>query len=138
MAVETLFEGSSPLARRIRRDGPYADHAAMIAHSRELLDQLSEEDKIQTVNAHPRIGEDPSRLSRLSLAEQGSDSVAELDRLNAEYEARFGFRFVVFVAGRSKSEIAEVLKERMMNERRVELEAALHAVVDIADSRKAR
>ena len=110
----------------------------MIERARRLLPELEEEEKVATVNAHPRIGEDPARLSRLSLAEQGSDSLPELARLNSEYEAHFGFRFVVFVNGRSKSEIAEVLKERMKRDRSRELDEGLRAVVDIAASRIGR
>ncbi len=138
MAVDTLFEGPTPLARRLRDDGPYADGEAMIAHGRELIGQLSEAEKIETVNAHPRIGEDPAQLSSLSLAEQGSDRVPELESLNATYEERFGFRFVVFVAGRSKAEIVAVLRERLRNDREAELETAVRAVVDIAAARLAR
>lgn len=107
----------------------------MIERAYRLLPELGEEEKVATVNAHPRIGEDPARLSRLSLAEQGADRLPELDRLNAEYEARFGFRFVVFVNGRPKSEIVEVLKQRMRRDRDQELEEGLRAVVDIAASR---
>jgi len=110
----------------------------MIDRAYRLLPELEEEEKIATLNAHPRIGEDPARLSRLSLAEQGSDSMPELDRLNAEYESRFGFRFVVFVDGRSKSEVVEVLKVRMERARDQELDEGLRAVVDIAASRVGR
>jgi 2-oxo-4-hydroxy-4-carboxy--5-ureidoimidazoline (OHCU) decarboxylase len=138
VAVETLFEGSTPLARRLLAEAPHPSDGAMIARAYELLADLTEEDKIATLNAHPRIGEDPARLSRLSLAEQGADQVPELDRLNAEYESRFGFRFVVFVEGRPKSEIVEVLKQRMENDRNQELETGLRAVVDIAASRIGR
>jgi 2-oxo-4-hydroxy-4-carboxy--5-ureidoimidazoline (OHCU) decarboxylase len=135
VAVETLFEGSTPLARRLLAEAPHGSEAAMIARAYQLLPDLTEEEKIATVNVHPRIGEDPARLSRLSLAEQGADRLPELDRLNAEYESRFGFRFVVFVNGRPKSEIVEVLKRRMSNDRNQELETGLRAVVDIAASR---
>jgi 2-oxo-4-hydroxy-4-carboxy--5-ureidoimidazoline (OHCU) decarboxylase len=107
----------------------------MIERAFELLSDLTEEEKVATVNAHPRIGEDPRRLSRFSLAEQGAGLVPELERLNAAYEARFGFRFVVFVDGRPKSEIVEVLKRRLDNDRNQELETGLRAVVDIARSR---
>ncbi len=109
----------------------------MIARAYQLLGELTEEEKVATIDAHPRIGEDPARLSRLSLAEQGADRLPELDRLNAEYESRFGFRFVVFVNGRPKSEIVEVLKDRLRNDRNQELETGLRAVVDIASSRLA-
>jgi 2-oxo-4-hydroxy-4-carboxy--5-ureidoimidazoline (OHCU) decarboxylase len=138
VAVETLFEGSTPLARRLAAEGPWPSERAMIERAYQLLPGLSEQERIATVNAHPRIGEDPARLSRLSLAEQGAERLPELDRLNAEYEARFGFRFVVFVDGRSKSEILEVMKERMKNDRDQELAAGLRAVVDIAAARIGR
>ena len=52
------------------------------------------------LDAHPAIGQ-RTGLSARSAAEQGADAdpdvLAELARLNAEYEARHGFRFVVFV-----------------------------------------
>ena len=43
----------------------------------------------------------------MSFREQGYDretteAIAALERLNAAYEAQFGFRFCVFVAGRSR------------------------------------
>jgi len=107
----------------------------MIGRARELAATLGEADQIATLNAHPRIGEDPARLSALSLNEQGGERLPELDRLNAEYEAKFGFRFVVFVQGRPKSEIAQVLKDRMRNGRPEELRTGLEAVVDIAEDR---
>jgi len=135
VAVETLFEGATPLARRLLAEAPHRSDAAMIARAYQVLADLTEEEKVATVNAHPRIGDDPARLSRLSLAEQGADPRPELERLNAEYESRFGFRFVVFVNGRPKSEIAEVLRRRMENDRNQELETGLRAVVDIARAR---
>jgi 2-oxo-4-hydroxy-4-carboxy--5-ureidoimidazoline (OHCU) decarboxylase len=138
VAVETLFEGATPLARRLAAEGPWSSERAMIERAYTLLGELTDEERIATLNAHPRIGEDPARLSRLSLAEQGADRVPELDRLNYEYEARFGFRFVVFVNGRSKREIVEVLKERLNGDRHQELSLGLRAVVDIAASRIGR
>ena len=52
---------------------------------------------------------------RARAAEQGADDdpevLDELARLNAEYEARHGFRFVVFVNRRPKSEILDVLRD---------------------------
>src|ERR1700730_17660683 len=83
VAVETLFEGSTPLARRLLAEAPHGSEAEMIERAYQLLGVLTEEEKVATVNAHPRIGEDPDRLSRLSLAEQGADRMPELKRLNA-------------------------------------------------------
>lgn len=88
-----------------------------------------------TLNAHPRIGESPGAMSVRSRMEQGQDVLPELKRLNAAYERRFGFRFVVFVNGRPKSEIAQVLRARLRRPRAEELEDGLRAIVEIAEAR---
>jgi 2-oxo-4-hydroxy-4-carboxy--5-ureidoimidazoline (OHCU) decarboxylase len=55
--------------------------------------------------------------------------------LNREYEQRFGFRFVVFVNRRPKSELVPILRERLRRAREVELDTALHELVAIARDR---
>ncbi|HEV2013524.1 MAG TPA: 2-oxo-4-hydroxy-4-carboxy-5-ureidoimidazoline decarboxylase [Candidatus Dormibacteraeota bacterium] len=133
--IEEALEGSTPLALKVRAGGPYESAAALIARMRATLPTLTEEEKIATLNAHPRIGDDPRRLSSRSLQEQGADALPELDRLNAEYERRFGFRFVVFVNGRPKSEIVEVLRRRLGGTRQNEMDQGLRSIADIAEDR---
>ncbi len=134
-SIEEALEGSTPLARKVARGGPSRSPSELIARMRAVIPTLTEEEKIATLNAHPRIGEDPRRLSARSLHEQGSEALAELELLNAEYERRFGFRFVVFVNRRPKSEIVEVLKERLQRSREEEMAEGLRAVVAIAEDR---
>ena len=133
--IEEALEGSTPLALKVRAGGPYPSAAALLASMRATLPTLTETEKIATLTAHPRIGEDPRRLSSRSLQEQGADALPELDRLNAEYERRFGFRFLVFVNGRTKSQIVEVLRGRMHRAREDEMAEGLRAIVDIAEDR---
>jgi urate oxidase len=99
---------------------------------------MDEQEMVATLNAHPRIGEQPEGVSARSRDEQGSDLVPELTQLNAEYERRFGFRFVVFVDRRSRAEIAQVLRERLRRTREEELSTALEAVLAIAEDRWTR
>ena len=61
--------------------------------------------------------------------------LAELGRLNADYESRHGFRFVVFVNRRPKAVILDVLRARIDNPTDVELETALRELVAIAVDR---
>jgi 2-oxo-4-hydroxy-4-carboxy--5-ureidoimidazoline (OHCU) decarboxylase len=133
--IEEALEGSTPLAEKVRADGPYHSTAEVVARMRAVLPTLTEAEKVATLNAHPRIGEDPRHLSRRSLQEQGAKAVPELDRLNTEYERRFGFRFVVFVNRRPKAQIVEVLQERLHRSREEEMEEGLRAVVAIAEDR---
>jgi 2-oxo-4-hydroxy-4-carboxy--5-ureidoimidazoline (OHCU) decarboxylase len=103
---------------------------------------MSESERIGVLNAHPRIGADPASLSPVSRHEQSGDAdVATLQALaamNEEYERRFGFRFVVFVAGRSKAEIVPVLRERLRRTREEELATGVDEFLAIARDRLER
>ena len=98
---------------------------------------MSQEEKLEALDAHPAIG--AKNLSARSAAEQGGDddpeTLAELARLNLEYEQRFGFRFVVFVNRRPKSEIVPILRERLERTRDQELDTAVNEFVAIAEDR---
>jgi 2-oxo-4-hydroxy-4-carboxy--5-ureidoimidazoline (OHCU) decarboxylase len=133
--IEEALEGSTPLAQKVRAGGPFRTAAQLIASMGAALPTLTDEEKVATLNAHPRIGEDPQHLSSRSLEEQGADHRPELARLNAEYERRFGFRFVVFVNRRPKSEIVKVLQARLRRSRDEELQEGLRAIVAIAEDR---
>ena len=127
-----LFEGRTRFVERLAgEDDP-------LVRARALVHELSLAEKKELLDAHPAIGR-RTGLSARSAAEQGADDdpdvLAELARLNAEYEARHGFRFVVFVNRRPKSEILEVLRERLPNPTDEELETALSELVAIAEDR---
>jgi len=126
-----LFEGRTALVARLaERDDP-------LEAADDVIAGLSEAEKLEALNAHPAIG--ARKLSARSAAEQGADAdpgtLAELDRLNREYEQRFGFRFVVFVDRRPKSEIVPILRERLERTREQELDTALRELVAIARDR---
>ncbi len=135
VTIEEALEGNTPLTRKLRAAGPTASTEELMARVRAFIHTLSEAEKIETLNSHPRIGEDPRRLSARALQEQGVTALPELKHLNEEYERRFGFRFVVFVNRRPQSEIVRVLKERLQRDRSDELAAGLEAIVDIAADR---
>ena len=63
---------------------------------------------------------------------------AELDRLNAAYEARHGFRYCVFVAGRPRAALLADMEAAIEADRSSEIRRALDAVVDIAIDRRAK
>ena len=126
-----LFEGRTRLVEKLaERDDP-------LGSAPEVIADLSQDEKLEALNAHPAIGE--KNLSARSAAEQGAndapETLAELERLNAEYEERFGFRFVVFVNRRPKSEIVPVLRERRERSREQELDTAVQELVAIAEDR---
>ena len=127
-----LFEGDTALVRRL------AEVEDPLGQARRIARGLSEAEKLEALDAHPPIGA-RAGLSARSAAEQGGDAgpevLAELARLNREYEDHFGFRFVVFVNRRPKAEILEVLRERIGRPREEELDTAVEELVAIAEDR---
>jgi 2-oxo-4-hydroxy-4-carboxy--5-ureidoimidazoline (OHCU) decarboxylase len=130
--LEELFEGDTELVRRL------AEQEDPLGSARSVIDTLSEDEKLEALNAHPAIGARKG-LSPRSAAEQGANAdpavLEELARLNTEYEERFGFRFVVFVNRRPKAEILDVLRERIERPRAEELDTAVGELVAIAEDR---
>ena len=140
-----LFENAGPLLARLRAEEPFATGAAMLARARTILNELSEAEQIAVINAHPRIGERPDTVSVASFREQGYDRdttppevLRRLATLNEEYEAKFGFRFVVFVNRRSKEALVPVLEARLRGSRDEERRTALREILAIAADRLKR
>jgi 2-oxo-4-hydroxy-4-carboxy--5-ureidoimidazoline (OHCU) decarboxylase len=119
-----LFSGRTRFVEKLAREDDPLERARGVAH------ELPEDEKAEALAAHPRIGE-------RSPEQHGDDPavLAELAELNREYEERFGFRFVVFVNGRSRAEILPELRQRLQNTREHELDTGLDALVSIAEDR---
>jgi 2-oxo-4-hydroxy-4-carboxy--5-ureidoimidazoline (OHCU) decarboxylase len=129
--LAVLFEGRTRLVERLsRREHPLSDAALLGAG-------VPEDELIEALNAHPRIGEPTTSAS--SDREQGREEdpavLAELAQLNRLYENKFGFRFVVFVNRRTRSEILRILRERIQRTREEELRTAIDDLVAIARDR---
>ncbi|HEV3479419.1 MAG TPA: 2-oxo-4-hydroxy-4-carboxy-5-ureidoimidazoline decarboxylase [Gaiellaceae bacterium] len=122
--LEELFSGPSTLVSVL------AETVDPLGRAEEIALDLEDEDKIEALAAHPRIGEP-------SPEQHGGDAavLTELAYLNQVYEEKFGFRFVVFVAGRPRHELLEVLRDRLANAREEELENGIRELVAIAQDR---
>lgn len=141
--IEAAFERAPVLVERLAAVVADDDDAdAIMRKARRVIDGLSETQRVAILDAHPRIGAPPAALSTLSRAEQGTDADAvtlrQLAELNDEYERRFGFRFVVFVAGRSKAELVPVLRARLARDRSEELAAGMAEFLAISRDRLVR
>ena len=155
-AVAPLFEGARLFLGRLAMARPFGSVEELFARAREIAHAMPLDEKIELIDAHPRLGAPPADVSALSFVEQGYQRdatereaeaaaaeaerariAAELDRLNAAYEARLGFRYCVFVAGRSRAELLPEMTAALDANRDDEIERALDAVIDIARDRYA-
>jgi 2-oxo-4-hydroxy-4-carboxy--5-ureidoimidazoline (OHCU) decarboxylase/N-acetylglutamate synthase-like GNAT family acetyltransferase len=142
-----LFEDAPRFLARLAEERPFGDDATLIARAHDLARSLPEDEQIELLDAHPRIGADPDAVSELSHEEQGYGDdrpqpepwiAEELEALNDAYERIFGFRFVIFVAGRPRSAIVPILEASLRDERISELRRGLDDVVHIAADRLAK
>lgn len=151
-ATAPLFEGAPRFLARLAAARPFASNDDLFEQARAIAHAMPEAEQIELVDAHPRLGAPPGSVSALSFVEQGYDRdaadvaaeaertrvAAELDRLNAAYEDRFGFRYCTFVAGRSRATLLPEFEDALGQPRDKELRRALDAVVDIAIDRHAK
>jgi 2-oxo-4-hydroxy-4-carboxy--5-ureidoimidazoline (OHCU) decarboxylase len=155
-AVAPLFEGARLFLGRLAMARPFGSAEELFARAREIAHAMPLDEKIELIDAHPRLGAPPAEVSALSFVEQGYHRDAtereaeaavaeaerariatELDRLNTAYEARHGFRYCVVVAGRSRADLLPEMAAALEADRDDEIERALDAVIDIARDRYA-
>ncbi|MEJ7748473.1 MAG: 2-oxo-4-hydroxy-4-carboxy-5-ureidoimidazoline decarboxylase [Candidatus Limnocylindrales bacterium] len=151
-----LFEAAPRFLARLVTSGPFADDEALFARARLIAHGMTEAEQLELLDAHPRLGAPPEEVSIASYHEQGYDRPerdragsspeaaaegarigTELERLNRAYEARFGFRYCVFVNGRPRVALLPDLAAALDADRRSELRRGLDAVIDIARDRRA-
>ncbi|HUQ43626.1 MAG TPA: 2-oxo-4-hydroxy-4-carboxy-5-ureidoimidazoline decarboxylase [Candidatus Limnocylindria bacterium] len=151
-AMAPLFEGAPHFLGRLAAGRPFGSAERLFEEARLIGHELPEPLQVELVDAHPRLGAPPESVSAMSFREQGYDTeaaanlatesarerdavAAELDRLNREYEGRFGFRYCVFVAGRTRAELLPDMAASLTRTRDSELHRAIDAVIDIAEAR---
>ena len=139
-----LFEGAPRFVRRLAEARPFESEEELIEAARATAREMQEDEQIELLDSHPRIGADPASVSDLSRREQGVEASSggddawigeELTALNEAYESHFGFRFVVFVAGRPRADIIPLLERALHADRAEELRRGLDDVVLIASDR---
>jgi OHCU decarboxylase len=142
-AMAPLFEGAPRFLARLAAARPFGSEGALFEAAERIALRMPEAEQVELIDAHPRLGAPPQSVSAMSYREQGydretSEAIEALARLNAAYEATFGFRYCVFVAGRSRAELVPELEAALGRDRDAERERALRDVVAIARDRYAK
>lgn len=118
--ARTWVEGM--LARR-----PFASRDELMEAAEQVWATVGRDDILEAFRHHPRIGDvEGLRKKFASTAtwasgeqagvRQASDAVLEaLAKGNQDYEARFGYIFIVCATGKSASEMLDILLSRLPN-----------------------
>jgi 2-oxo-4-hydroxy-4-carboxy-5-ureidoimidazoline decarboxylase len=129
-AVRELLRccGSTRWGRAMAAARPFPDISAIDAAADRIFDTLEPADWLEAFGAHPRIGESGGGVwsSQEQAGARGSDrQVRErLAKAQRDYEARFGYIFIICATGKSAGEMLSALERRVMHGPDEELRAA--------------
>lgn len=119
------------LARR-----PFGSREAAVRAAREEWFALSRGEWLEAFGQHPRIGDVEavrrkfgaaralSEREQSGVAEASERTLADLLDGNREYEARFGYIFIVCAAGKSADAMLAALRARLRNDPETEIRVA--------------
>ena len=99
---------------------PFGDVGAVLDRAEKVFDGMKEEDWLEAFAGHPRIGD---RGDQTEQAEQAGSAgyESEFAEINARYEEKFGFVYLVYATGKSGPEMLEIAQERLTNTRQEEV-----------------
>jgi OHCU decarboxylase len=106
---------------------PFANAEAMDAAADEIWGALDRADWLDAFAAHPKIGERRGTGRGWSDAEQaaaagaGHETMRRLADANRDYEARFGYIFIVCATGKTADQMLSLLEARLRHDAAGEL-----------------
>lgn len=146
-----VYEHSPWIAQRAfsaRPAGGFASRGALHAALVATVHAATEDEQVALLRAHPELaGKDATAgtMTAESVSEQAVAGLTALSRaeveslraLNGQYQAKFGFPFIIVARNNTKAAILGTLAARLHNTREMELRNALAQVGEIARLRLA-
>ena len=113
---------------------------------KKIVDDSSEIEKLNLINAHPELGKKLQKKEKLSKFSEDEQKTAGLDQcsdeefkiltnLNNEYRLKFKFPFIIAVKGLNKNQIIDNMQKRVNNSKTKEFETAISEIHKIAKLR---
>lgn len=147
-ALDGIYEHSPWVAEAAIDAGPFASRLALLDALNAAMLAAPRDTQRALIDAHPELAGKAAMAGALTAESQreqrgagldrcSAEEYAELQRLNADYRARFGFPFIVAVKGHSRASIIAIWAERLLNDEDTEFARALHEIGRIAAFRLA-
>ncbi|MDE1947145.1 MAG: 2-oxo-4-hydroxy-4-carboxy-5-ureidoimidazoline decarboxylase [Burkholderiales bacterium] len=151
--LDGVYEHSPWIAERAAAKRPFASLAQLQLALVEVVRDAGREAQLALLRAHPELAgramvaktltaESTNEQGKAGLTDCTPEEFARIQRLNADYNARFGFPFILAVrgprgTGLGKAEIIATFARRLANPVDFELAEALRNVHRIAEIRLA-
>ena len=148
--LDGLYEHSPWIAQLALALRPFASLAALQVAMTRVLDAAGREPQLALIRAHPELAgkamvsntltaESTHEQSKAGLTHCTPDEFARIQQLNADYNARFGFPFILAVrgprgTGLDKQTIIDTFARRLQQPVEAELQECLrniHRIVEI-------
>ena len=134
--------GSTRWAEGMAALQPFEDAGALMRAADRVWWSLGEADHLEAFGAHPKIGEKSasawSQNEQAGAAGAHAATLGELADKNREYEAQYGFIFIVCASGRSAEAMLVDLRARLANDRATEMRTAAEEQAKITRLRLAK
>jgi beta-ureidopropionase / N-carbamoyl-L-amino-acid hydrolase len=150
-ALQGLYEHTPWIAEQAVAQRPFASVAALKHAMTVILEAAGREAKIALIRAHPELAgkamvsktltaESTNEQSKAGLTECSPQEFAHIQQLNADYNARFGWPFILAVrgprgTGLSKAQIIATFERRVRNHPDFELDECIRNIHRIAEIR---
>ncbi len=134
-----VFEETPAIAHQTWTQRPFADVADLHQKMVAVVDQLSPDEQLALIQAHPDLGS-RAQMADASVQEQTGAGLTQLSAseyerfqlLNSAYKAKFGFPFILAVKGHTKASILAAFETRLQNSSEAERTQALAEIAQIA------
>jgi allantoicase len=116
--------GSNRWASAIASKRPYASWDKLVETSDRIWMSLDPRDWLEAFSAHPKIGEKKrgwSTQEQSGTRNASEETMRELARAQDAYLEKFGFIYLVNATGKTADEMLADVKQRLSNDREVEL-----------------
>jgi 2-oxo-4-hydroxy-4-carboxy-5-ureidoimidazoline decarboxylase len=142
--IGPVFEHSPWIAAHVASSRPFASVAALHSAMCEAVRHAGEDRQLSLIRAHPDLvgrailtTESKGEQAAAGLTDLSPEDVALFDRYNREYQARFGFPFVICARLNKKDAILKAFPARLQNSPTNEIATALEEIFKIANLRLA-
>ncbi|OQW88400.1 MAG: OHCU decarboxylase [Rhodoferax ferrireducens] len=149
--LDGLYEHSPWIAREALKQRPFASLAQLKVRLAQVLDAAVREAQIGLIRAHPELAgkamvsqslttESTNEQNKAGLTNCSAEEFAKLQQLNAAYNAKFGWPFILAVRGPrglglSRAEIIATFERRLHGHPDFELQECLRNIHRIAEIR---
>ena len=150
-ALAGIYEHSPWVAQRAAARRPFATVTAMKLALQQAVQQATEAEQLALIRAHPELAgkaaiagdvtvESAGEQARAGLTQCSADEFARLQQLNADYNRKFGFPFILAVKGPDgnglgRAAIVAIFTRRLKQRRADEIAECLRQIDRIAELR---